>query len=205
MHQTTCRGPSYGNTQQEPDWSTLRSKVKVKYAKNPIFKHRVPHSSFVYRPNRLKMHQTTCRIPSNGEHWTRTWLMDVKFKVQGQICENSIFKHGVPHSSFVYRPNRFKMHQATCRGPSYKNTEQELDWRILRSKVKVNYAKNYIFSHVITHSVHVYYSNWFKTRILFKSWSQFSIKIPKDHIQVKGQGHQLDAGIKILFKKRGIA
>ena len=33
MHQTTCRGPSYGNTQQEPDWSTLRSKVKVKYAK----------------------------------------------------------------------------------------------------------------------------------------------------------------------------
>ena len=34
----------------------------------------------------------------------------------------------------------------------------------------------------------------------FKSGFQFSIKIAKDHLQVKGQGHQLDAGIKIGFK-----
>ena len=65
MHQTTCRGPSYGSTQQEPDWRTLRSKVN-EYAKNHIFKHGVPHSSFIYRPNRRKMHQTTCRGPSYG-------------------------------------------------------------------------------------------------------------------------------------------
>ena len=69
----------------------------------------------------------------------------------------------------------------------------------LRSKVKIKYAKKYIFSHIIMHNVQVYYSNWFKTRILLKSGSQFSIKIAKDHLQVKGQGHQLDAGIKIGF------
>ena len=205
MHQTTCRGPSYGNTQQEPDWTILRSKVKVKYAKNPIFKHGVPHSSFIYRPNRLKMHQTTCRGPSYGNTQQEPDWMILRSKVKVKYAKNTIFKHGVPHSSFIYRPNRLKMHQATCRGPSYGNTEQEPDWRIFRSKVKVNYAKHYIFSHIITHSVHVYCSNWFKTRILFKSGSQFSIQIAKDHLQVKGQGHQLDAGIKIGFKKRGTA
>ena len=66
IHQTTCRGPRYRNTEQKPDWRILRSKVKVKYAKNPIFKHGVPHNSFVYLPKRLKMHQTTCRGHSYG-------------------------------------------------------------------------------------------------------------------------------------------
>ena len=108
-------------------------------------------------------------VPAMGTLKQEPDWMILRSKVKVKYAKNTIFKHGVPHSSFICRPNRLKMHQATCRGPSYGNTEQEPDWRIFRSKVKVNYAKNYIFSHIITHSVHVYCSNWFKTRILFKS------------------------------------
>ena len=129
MHQTTCRGPSCGNTQQEPDWTILRSKVKVKYAKNPIFKHGVPHSSFIYRPNRLKMHRTTCRGPSYGNTQQEPDWTILRSKVKVKYAKNPIFKHGVPHSSFIYRPNRLKMQNAIRNSTLKTNTNTTLTWR----------------------------------------------------------------------------
>ena len=93
----------------------------------------VPHSSFIYRPNRLKMHQTTCRGPSYGNTQQELDRRILRSKVKVKYAKNPIFKHGVPHSSFIYQPNRLKMQQTTFRGPSYGNTQQEPDWRILRS------------------------------------------------------------------------
>ena len=162
MHQTTCRGPRYGHIQHKPDWRIIRSKVKVKYSKNPIFKHGVPHSSFVYRPNRLKLHQKTCHGPSYWHIQQEPDWRIIRSKVKVKYAKNPIFKHGVPHSSFVYRPNRLKMHQKTCHGPSYWHIQQEPDWRIIRSKVKVKYAKTPIFKHGVPHSSFVYRPNRLK-------------------------------------------
>ena len=47
----------------------------------------VPHSVFVYRPNRFKMHHTTCRDPGQVDTQQKTGFQDVKVKGQGQICE----------------------------------------------------------------------------------------------------------------------
>ena len=63
-------------------------------------------------------------------HWRR-WRntengRGLRWKVKVKYVKNQIFKDGVPHSSFVYRPNRFKMHQSTCRGPSYGNLNKNL-------------------------------------------------------------------------------
>ena len=152
MHQTTCRGPSYGNTQQEPDWTILRSKVKVKYAKNPIFKHGVPHSSFIYRPNRLKMHQTTCRGPSYGNTQQEPDWTILRSKVKVKYAKNPIFKHGVPHSSFIYRPNRLKTHHTTCRGPAMGTLNKNLIEGYLGQRSR-SIMRKIIYFHTLSRTV----------------------------------------------------
>ena len=97
------------------------------------------------------------------------------------------------------------MHHTTSRHPGQVDIRRKSDSSILRSKVKVKCTIKRLFWHIIIHSAQVYRSNWFKTRILFKSVSQLSIQTAKNHLEVKGQGHQLDAGIIMSLKKRGTA
>ena len=49
----------------------------------------VPHSVFVYRPNRFKMHHTTCRDPGQVDTQQKTGFKYVKVKGQGQIREKT--------------------------------------------------------------------------------------------------------------------
>ena len=49
----------------------------------------VPHSVFVYRPNRFKLHHTTSRDPGQVDTQQKTGFQDVKVKGQGQICEET--------------------------------------------------------------------------------------------------------------------
>ena len=44
-----------------------------------------------FRPNRFKMHHTTCRDPGQVDTQQKTGFKYVKGKGQGQICEKHLF------------------------------------------------------------------------------------------------------------------
>ena len=153
------------------------------------------------------MHHTTCRDPGQ---------VDTQQKNRIQVCQgqrsksimrkNTYFRTGYRTASSFTGPNRFKMHHTTCRDPGQVDTQQKTGFKYVKVKGQGQICEE---TPILTH-YHAQCAGlpfkWVQNTNTFKVWIPAKYVNLKKHLQVKGQGHQLDAGLIMgLKKKRGTA